>query len=227
MSNKTKLIGLFVFLFCCNLLAQSKFSSSYREGEFYLSISSEYRITPIFPNATRGSLINSVVEVNEQNSGASLNYALDWFISRDFSLGFSNSLRFDHIAIGDIDTINGTEVVAPNENGLLLDFHLYGQYHFDIFRRSELFIQLGASWLHVGSEVVVVQNIIDNSGDLTQIAAENDSSDYLATNVGIGWKKERISILGGVYTSRNTPYFVDGSGFTVPYIRFSYNLFNL
>lgn len=206
--------------------AQESYDIGERQGNVFFSISSEYRITPIFPIAN-SSLLGSVVDVNEQNSGTSLNYAFDWFISRDLSLGFSNSLRFDHIAIGDIDTINGTKVVAPNENGLLLDFHLYGQYHFDIFRRSELFIQLGATWLHAGSEVVVVQNIIDNSGNLIQIAAENDSSDYLATNVGIGWKKERISIIGGIYTSRNTPYFVDGSDFTVPYIRFSYNLFNL
>lgn len=214
-----------IILFSQLAKAQESHHIGEREGNVFFSISSEYRITPIFGLTTERSTINNAIEVNEQNSGASLNYAFDWFISQDFSLGFSNSLRYDHIAIGNIDTIDGTEKAAPNENGILLDFHLYGQYHFKVFKESELFIQLGASLLHIGSDLVVSTGLVN--GDLLERTVIESNASYIATNIGLGWKKKRIALMLGFYTSRSTPYFLDDSRFTVPYVRFSYNLFKL
>lgn len=218
-------IFILLFLLLYNVVsAQNSFDLEERQGTLFFKLSSEYRITPFF-RPQQPSPIGLLIELNEQNSGAAFNYAFDWFATKNLSLGFSHSLRYDHILRGNIDTFGSEDLVAADINGILMDFHLYAQYHFKVFKKSELFLQLGGSLLNVGSSFEAGRGLLEDNGNFTFITFEDENANFYAVNIGLGWKKKRIAIMGGVYTSRDTVYFTgDQSGLSVPYVRFSYNI---
>lgn len=202
---------------------QKSYDISERKGQLFFKVSSEYRVTPIWRSVPRDRT-GSFVEINEQNSGVALSYAFDWFIAKNWSLGFSHSLRYDHILVGPVELENSTIEAVPDENALLMDFHFYFQYHFKVFQESELYLQAGRSILHVGSSFNFVTRFDDANGQQIGALRRSLNNNFGAWNLGIGWKKNKIEILGGAYTSDTTEYFEETVFLWIPYIRFSYNL---
>lgn len=217
-----KIVIILILCFCGNVFGQNKFDREQRKGSFYFSISPEYRITPIFGFAPRSN-IGRNIEVNEQNSGVALSYAFDWFILKNLSLGFSHSFRYDHIVKGELP-LDSQSTIAPDTNGLIMDFHFYVKYHLKLFKDSEVSFLLGRSLLNTGTSFSQINRFFDTNGEIILGVTNTRNANYGAFHFGVGWKKNRVEILGGVYTSNTTEYFGGSIDFTVPYIKLNYSL---
>lgn len=219
--SMSQLISLFLLLFSWQITSQNLLSKEDRKGNLFFKISSEYRIVSLFD---RDIDQIDVVDVQDQTTGLGFNYAFDWFTGTNFSLGFSHTLRYDHILKARLDPNQLAVVSGVDTNGLLMDFHFYVQYHIKVFKNSELYVVLGRSLLNVGSDYNEADRIFDEQGEFIGALVTSTNTNYGSWNGGLGWKKNRYSILGGIYLSDNVDYFNESGILTIPYIRFSYNL---
>ena len=110
--------SLVVFLLCCCQIGKSQTDNTIneRQGDFYFSISPEYRITPFY-TGTRTSDLGSLVDFQAQNASTAVNYDFNYFPLKNLALGFSHSLRYDHIVKGELSLFNDMQTIAPDENG--------------------------------------------------------------------------------------------------------------
>lgn len=215
------LISLFLLLFSWQMTSQNLLSKEDRKGSLFFKISSEYRIVSLFDDDIDQI---DVVDVQDQTTGLAFNYAFDWFTGKNFSLGFSHTLRYDHILKARLNPNQIGVVSDADTNGLLMDFHFYMQYHIKIFENSELYVVLGRTLFNVGSDYNDARRFFDEQGELIVARTTSLNTNYGSWNGGLGWKKNRYSILGGIYLSDNVDYFNESGILTIPYIRFSYNL---
>lgn len=190
-----------------------------RKGQVFFKVSSEYRITPLPYEAE----IIVPIQVDDQNSGVAFAYTFDFFVSKNLSLGFSNSFRYDYLG-GDFDDVQSDFGADPANRGLIIGFHFYLDYHFKIFKESELYVRLGRSLLNRGTQLNEKITFFDDQGNLLFSRSGPVDPGYEPWNFGLGWKKRKIEILLGFYTSSNTEYFLVPEDFIVPYFKFSYNL---
>lgn len=210
---------MFMFSFLGSY-AQSKegnpFSSDNRQGLLFFSVGSDYRITPIEKRLESaiypiGEFRASADEVGAQNAGVGFRYDLNYFLTTELSLGFSNSLRYD-IQLSDRASLT-TDSTGPISKTLLVDYHFYADYHFTRFEDSELFVRLGRSYLNTGSQITATQNN----------AVSDLSFDYWSWNLGLGYKKQRTHLLFGVFSSSTTNY-PQTESLVIPYLSFTYHV---
>nr|WP_321221727.1 hypothetical protein [uncultured Psychroserpens sp.] len=192
-----------------------------RIGQLFFKVSSEYRITPL--TYTEPIKPGVTVDPDLQNSGMAFAYNLDMFITKNLNLGFSNSLRYDYLG-GDIAQIKGDFGKKPSNRGLIIGYHFYLDYHFKIFKESELFIRVGKSLLNRGTNINSKTTFFDSEGNVLTVLDSSSDFSYEPSNLGLGWKKRKIEIMLGFYTSSISEYFEENVNFTVPYFKFSYNL---
>ncbi len=78
-----------------------------RKGKLFFKIGSEYRLTPLpYDFGKVDPQIPANIDV--QNSGVAFHYGFDYFITKNLSIGFNNSLRYDVLIS------NGNEVDLEN-----------------------------------------------------------------------------------------------------------------
>jgi len=212
-----KQIIFLAFLISFISQAQNSTDIEQRQGKLLFGIGTEYRITPVYSDVATTSIVN----VDAQSSGLALNLSLDYFVTKNISLGFSNSFRYDVITNGDSQG-QGNDRISSTDNGLIYDIHFYADYHFKVFNDSELFIRLGKSLLNRGTEYTQTVSLVDP--EIGIVGSRTSISDfaYEPWNFGIGFKKDKISVIGGVYTSGNSEYL--NGNIVVPYVSFKYTL---
>ena len=221
-----KLFFLFIIFFCATLsYSQSKDKSFYieeRKKNLFFSIGSEYRITPIYSPLESILLTNYVLAVDAQNSGAAINYSLDYFITKNLALGFSHSIRYD-VILNDANNISSDFGAESAQRGLIFGYHFYLDYHLKAFKNSELFLRLGKSLLNRGTDFTSKSTFsVEGFGDITTFLTSDFA--YEPWNFAIGYKKQRFSLIGGIYSSSNTEYFQETKSFIIPYFSLRYNL---
>ncbi|MDO1500519.1 hypothetical protein Q2T40_10300 [Winogradskyella maritima] len=190
-----------------------------RKGQVFFKIGTEYRITPLPYDAETVY----PVQVDKQNSGLAFSGALDYFISKNLSLGFGNSIRYDYLG-GFNSSPNGDFDIQTSNRGLIFGFHLYVDYNFKIFKESEIYLRVGRSLLNRGTQLDIKETFFDNDGNELFTSFGVTDASYEPWNFGLGWKKRKIELLAGIYTSNITEYFLVNESFVVPYLKFSYNL---
>jgi len=219
---------LFVLTFLCQFMAasQEQKSNSYdikeRKGKLFFSLGTEYRITPFYKSSGGQNILP--VNIDSQSSGVAFNYTFDYFAAKNLSFGFSNSIRYDLVTTGltQFTTENG---FLPVKNDLIFGFHFYADYHFKIFKNAELYLRIGKSLLNRGTEFSRKQTLYDQNGQPTvSFTSPTVDTAFEPWNFGIGYKKKKISLTLGVYTSSISEYFNDGTTIGIPYINFKYNL---
>ena len=167
--------------------------------------------------------------VNEEdiNQGSALSLELEYFFFNDFSIGFGHSLRYDHIHQSHQDDILGeinSRAVVADTYGILMDYHFNANYYFKFFNEP-FFVHAAVSFLNNGPRISKNPvNIQDASGQRTDDLSL-DTRD-IVNRYGIGYQKNRFSLMGGIYHSSENPFF-SNSSYTVPYIHFNYRLGNL
>lgn len=214
-----------ILLLQCSLcvFGQENLKRENRKGALFFKTSLEYRIASIYSDGPRNPQA-SLIDINDQNTGAAINYALDWFVGKNLSLGFSHSLRYDHLLNQGLNTQQVGLVSSSEKNTLLMDFHFYLHYHIPVFKESELFVQFGRSLMHVGSSFTSARRFEGQNGELFAGLLSPSNANFGAWNFGVGWKKNRFEILGGIYTTGTSEYFVIGTDLSTPYLRLSYNI---
>lgn len=219
--RKLLMIVLFCFSFYSGIKAQdsSNYNIENRKGNLFFKLGSEYRITPIIK---RGSTFTQLeaVNVEAQNSGIALHYSLDYYITKNLSLSFANSFRYDEIIS---NFPQGTSTTSTPEQSLILGFHFYVDYHFTVFEGSEFFVRVGRSLLNRGTKYIQEDIITGTDGSPLSIGFSELDSAFEPWNFGLGWKKNRFEIISGMYTSANTDY-TNVERMAIPYFRVSYNL---
>lgn len=204
-------------------VSQNDFSINNRKGNLYFSVGSDYRYYVIDDAPEFQFFENPDIKVNtfSQNSGFAFNYNLDYFISDKLSLGFSHTFRYDVVS-QEVNNVSSEFGAEAAQKSLIFGYHFYLDYHFKIFKKSELFVRFGRSLINRGTEFSTKSLFaITEEGNITAV----DPSDfaYEPWNFAIGYKKQRVSFIVGAYTSSNSDY----QGITdiiIPYISFRYNI---
>lgn len=212
----------FILLFCCftcSLWTQS-YTTENRKGGLFFSVGSEYRITPIYPMGTFNNDIASATNIDLQSSGVAFNYAFNYFVTKNLSLGFANTIRYDLVTLADNITTDFGYRVAHND--FIFGFHFYADYHFQIFKEGELVVRLGKSLLNRGTEFRSKETFYDDEGNVLFSVYSQLDAGYEPWNFAIGYKKKKVFLLLGAYTSSISEYV--NADFIVPYVKFSYNL---
>lgn len=193
-----------------------------RKGKLFFKVGSEYRITPFRYNT--GNVDSNIpTNIDTQNSGVAFHYGLDYFITKNLSIGFNNSFRYDLLinTINEIDQDFGSQKA---DKTLIVGGHLYLDYHVKVFKNSELFARFGKSLLNGGTEYTRKRTYFDSQGETIAYSYENDNFMFFATNIAIGYKKGKVELLAGMYTSSITNYFVATESLKIPYLNFTYTL---
>ncbi|MEM6517096.1 MAG: hypothetical protein AAF688_13000 [Bacteroidota bacterium] len=216
---------IFLFFFLVSIFTKAQedinfLSPENRKGQLFFKVSSEYRITPLPTDSPKSR--NVFVNTDLQNSGVAFAYTLDMFITQNLSIGFSNSFRYDYL--GGTSDIEGFFGAEPSNRGIIIGYHFYLDYHFKIFRESEIFLRFGRSLLNRGTLIDSKETFFDEEGEPILTIGTSDDYAYEAYNWGLGWKKRKVEIMLAFYTSSVTEYFVEDQAYIIPYFKFSYNL---
>lgn len=193
-----------------------------RKGKLIFKVGTEYRITPLPYNVEEIDATEGLTNIDYQNSGFAINYTLDYFVTKNLSFGFTNSFRYDLLLYND-DTsfIRGARKA---EKTLIMDYHFYLDYHFKVFKNSELFVRAGKSLANRGTSYSDLDPFFDQDGTLVAQSISQNNWHYQPENFGIGYKKNKVEIMAGVLTTTNSEYFFSNERLTIPYLKFSYNL---
>lgn len=212
-------------LFLLIILATTTYSYSQieeRKGKLFFKIGSEYRITPLPYDFSK---VNPDIpaDIDTQNSGVALHYGFDYFITKNLSIGFNNSFRYD-VLIRNVNEITQENGFQKTDKTLMIEGHLYLDYHIKAFENSELFTRVGYSLLNGGSEFMVKTSFYDSQGNLLNSSYGNETFEFFATNLAIGYKKDRVELLVGMYFSTLSNYFLETETLKIPYINITYTI---
>ena len=192
-----------------------------RLGQLFFSVGAEYRWAEHFTLPALAQSLSRGLDTQDMNVGSALFYQLDYYISERISLGFSHAFRYDHIA--DLSENSGdTQAIVPDQYGLIMDYHLYLSYHFQLFQKQAFFVQLGISRLNNAPIIrKTPRSIVSGSTSL----ADNLSLDPRdsATRFALGIEKKKFNLIAGLYYSKEHPYY-DAGSYIVPYFQFNYRL---
>jgi hypothetical protein len=210
--------GLTILLIVLPVFLYSQ--STAPKGRFFLNIGPEFRITPTYRPEDQ-SVATNFTNPDLQNSGPALNIGADYYFMNNFSFGFQNSLRYDLITTHRYETISGGQVVPDIERGLLLGYHFNFKYHFQIFKKGDLIVSTGLSFLNRNSEHVHTEPIFNEEGEKVGSVSTTNNFNLSAYKTSVGYGVGKSKIMMGIYLSRNTNYFEKKTTFMVPFLSYS------
>lgn len=213
---KKSLILLFTLPFY--LVAQN----DSREKNFFLNLGAEFRVTPTYKPKDQSVAIN-FINPDLQNSGPVLNIGIDYYLTEDFSIGLKSSVRYDLITTH-IDKTGSGEVSSGVERGLMFGYHFNLGYHFHIFKKGDLLVNVGLSLLNRNSEYMRTESILNGEGEVIGSTSNLDNYNFSANRLSIGYGKGRSKLMMGIYISQNTKYFETKTTFIVPFLSYSFDV---
>ena len=186
-----KSIMIFAFLICVNTFAQNDDFRTGRRGKLFFSVGTEYRITPLPTNDGVGkNPLASYTNSDRQNSGATIFYNLDYFVTKKLSLGFSHSFRYALLNYSDTFDIEGNFGQIKADYTLMMGYHFYLDYHFKVFKKAELFARVGISLINRNSQFTLKETFFDSQGNIFIIHGSRLFYDMQPKNYAIGYKKK-------------------------------------
>jgi hypothetical protein len=181
-------------------------------------IGTEYRITPIYSLKISSLSEQSIfTNIDAQNSGVALNLGLEYEFIRNLGVGFSNAFRYD-LVIGQRPEGDNTINVGAPDYRLIIDYHLYLKYNYNVFPKGDIFISAGLSLLNTNTSYTIKE--IDEYGEGFYIS---DFS-FFANRISLGFQLSKSRIYLGLNLSRTTDYFNETISFIIPHIGFTYSL---
>ena len=211
-----------ILLFFLAITTHSFSQIEERKGKLFFKVGSEYRITPLRYDLSKID-VNVPADIDAQNSGVAFHYGFDYFITKNLSVGFNNSFRYD-VLIRNVNQIGEDNGVQKTDKTLIVGGHLYLDYHVKVFKNSELFARLGYSLLNGGTEYMEKTTYYDNQGNSAGYAFANENLSFNAANFAIGYKKGKVELLIGLYSSSTSNYFAETESLKIPYINFTYTI---
>lgn len=212
---------LLSIIFCGFIFQINAQEESSRKGSLFFKIGPEYRITPLPWEYSIQPRVFTNIDL--QNSGPAFNYSFDYFITKNLSVGFTQTIRYDLLLYNDDTSFNFGARAA--EKTWMFDYHFYLDYHFQLFKnkKKDVFVRVGKSIMNTGSDYSITEAFFDNNGELIGHLITGGTFRYGATNFAIGYKKNKLETMIGVYTSKGFES-IDPNTFTVPYIKLNYTI---
>ncbi|MCG2429693.1 hypothetical protein [Aequorivita xiaoshiensis] len=202
--------------------AQSNYTTDDRKGKLFFKAGSDYRITPIYDGIKLKEDILRT-SIDSQNSGAAIFYGVEFFPWKNLSINFNHSF---HYTLFYLESFDGSEDDLGGEasvNELFYDFHFFINYYFKIFDESEIFIRLGKSMMNRNSNYTTNEALYDDNGNLAIGISSQGNFNFSPYNAGLGFKKNKVEVLLGIYSTSITPYLV-GEDFIIPYFNLAYTI---
>ncbi len=194
-----------------------------RKGKLFFSVGTEYRITPL--PVELGTIPEfSRTNPDRQNSGSAFYYGLKFFATKNFSLGFSHSIRYtllNHATNNDIANEIG---VKEDVYKLFMGYHFYLDYHVKVFKKSELFARIGVSMLNTNSGFTYKESFFDSNGIYLGSSFSHLNYIMYPKNFAIGFKKNKFEAIIGMYATNDPPYFTESVMYITPYINLNYTI---
>lgn len=197
-----------------------------RSGKLFFGLSVEVRITPFYNEKDFFLLSKQYAQVNDesQNSGFAFSYSLNYYVTKNLSLSFSNSFRNDILYNKSETAMLPLLKNSKSEKTIFIDYHLYTDYHINISKKSQLLTRLGFSFMNTNSEYNQFESIFQNGVFIGNIGVIKDFS-FNALNYGLGYKINKFDILIGAFSSKNTPY--TSARYTIPYFKINYTFLKI
>ncbi len=235
--KKTFVVILFALLSIVTFSQnEKKLSISQNKKRLSIKVGTEYRITPIsklvdFPTPGPATRLNFNLDKNL--SGTSVNYQIDYMVFKNFEIGFSQSIRYDHLNFeNNINELapNSTEFFSINNSNsaLIIDYHIYAKKYFAIKNNKKLYFKLGLSLMNRGTDYSISQIVNTHpDGTIATIITDQYDLGFMALNTSIGITHKRFDFAIGAY-------FIPGSGanlnndennIILPYFKLSYRIF--
>lgn len=194
-----------------------------RNNHIFFNVGPEYRITPIY-NAGFSSINAAAFNTNIdlQNSGFALNLGVDYFITENFGIGLNNSFRYDLITTGE-NPITQNQNIIEASKGLLVGYHFKLFYHWNLFKKGDLIIGAGLSFLNRNSEFTIQEPLLDNNDQVAGSVRTLVNFNYTANKMYFGYGAGGSKLLLGMYITRKANYFSEPVTFMVPFINYSYD----
>lgn len=213
-----------IALFCISLNASAQNNTNIedRARNLFFKVGSDYRITPIYQSSVNDE-DNILTSIDSQSSGAAIFYGVEFFPWKQLSLNFNHSFHYTlfYLKSGiEIEAANGT---AGAKNEIFMDFHFYINYYIKVFKESEVFIRLGTSMLNRNSNYTSKTSFYQNGEYIGTISGQRNFN-MQAYNFGLGYKKDKVEVLLGIYSTSETPYFVASQSFIIPYANLAYTI---
>lgn len=218
-----KYVILIVFFFITlNTTAQSNASIENRKEKLFFKLGSDYRITPIYKgNKIKENTLRT--SIDSQSSGAAFFYGVEFFPGKNWSLNFDHSFHYTLFYLesfyGDPKDLGGEASV----NQLFYDFHFFINYYIKIFKESEVFLRVGKSMLNRNSNYTTNEALYDDNGNFIIGISSQGNFNFSPYNFGLGYKKNKVEVLLGIYSTSNTPYLVS-EPFIIPYFNLAYTI---
>lgn len=221
------LFKIYLFIFSISALAQENNNSTLyhlenRKGKLFLGVGLEYRITPKY-NGAATSLNNVYTEIDIQNTGAAFNYNLSYFALKNLSLNFEHSARYNFLMYNR-DVSAGAKIA---EKTLIMDYNFYVDYYFPINEKSQLFARVGISLFNRGTNHSSETLVYDSNGNAVGQMVNSGTFQYEPMIYAVGYSRDKLKLIAGIYTSSETPYFQSSNNLTIPYLKLTYSLLKL
>ncbi len=218
MKKKILIITLFVFG-----LSFAQINPE-RKGKLFFNAGIEYRITPLPNDSAELSSVAIRTNSDKQNLGTSFYYGFKYFVFNKFSVGFSHSFRYAYFLSPNNEDIPGDYGIKKTKYALLMGYHFYLDYYLTFLKKSEIFIRVGISLLNRNSEFWEKEAVYDQNNELIGHWLTEQTYAFQPRNIAMGFKKNRMEYIIGIYTTKVNPYFVDTTTFAIPYINLNYTI---
>lgn len=214
---------LFVFLFSSffTVYSQNEIDITERNGKLFFKLGADYRITPFYNGQPKYDGLRT--STDSQVSGAALFYGLEFFPWNDLSFNFHHSF---HYTLFYLESFDGTMEDIRGEastNALFFDYHFFINYYFQIFDESEFYVRVGRTLFNRNSNYTTNDALFQ--GDEFVLGSSTQGSfNFQAYNFGLGFKKNRVEVMLGLYLAEDTPYTTGVSTFQIPYFNLAYTI---
>jgi hypothetical protein len=226
--KKTSLLVLLIFNITL-IFSQKK----ELKNRLTIKIGTEYRITPIHKTIDWQETEAQALRFNlDKNlSGTSFNYEINYEVIHNLLVGFSHSLRYDHVYYENNNHLlkpNGIEfyTIDESKSKLISDYHFFIQKNFKL-KKNKIYIKLGYSMMNRGTDYSVSEVVSTNlDGSIGAIISGGYDLNFFATNVNIGiiYKKFDFGV-GAYFINGSSSNLGDERNIILPYFKISYRIF--
>jgi hypothetical protein len=224
-----KFITICICFFSLYAISQNKPTSlsehlETRQGKFFLQGLIEYRITPYYnDDRTFSSVRAANVNHDKMNSGTAAGYNLKYFASKNFAINFGQTFRYTTF----IFTNDTPQFFSdtPAAKVFLIDYNFSADYYLKVFKKGEFVFRLGLSFMNSGSDYSSTNASYDSNQQLIGWNTGQYDFTLFTQNLGLGYRKDKLEIMLGVYHANLTNYDIEASGgIYYPYLKLEYSL---
>ena len=226
-----------IIIFLCLLTSAFLFGQHYpaQENKVSLGIGAELRAVPFgYPSRTNFYTFpqKNYIDIDAQNSGPAVHFSVQYALDKRWRVGGEISLRYD-VVMGYFGRKSNR---TPNElfdirpvRSLITDYHLYVDYYVKSWKKSDVYLRLGKSFMNRGTRIYVHHEggtfyELPNgaSRQLEGPIIGFYDTQYDPWNLALVLTKKRVDYSFGFYSILR-PKFYDYS-FILPYINIRYRL---